>query len=72
MVSPLILTNVVYTIVDSYVRSAPVALAHDLTMATAARNFGLSATFSLMTALVMTFLILISGLIISRKVFYQT
>ena len=72
MVSPLILTNVVYTIVDNYVRSAPLALAHDLTMATAARNFGLSATFSLLTALVMTILILISGLIISRKVFYQT
>ena len=72
MVSPLILTNVVYTIVDNYVRSEPLALAHELTMATAARNFGLSATFSLMTALVMTLLILVSGLIISRKVFYQT
>ena len=72
MVSPLILTNVVYTIVDSYVQSEPVRMAHTLTMATAARNFGLSAVFSLVTALVMTVLILVSCLIISRKVFYQT
>ena len=70
MISPLILTNVVYTVVDNYIRSAPVNMAQALTGA-AARNFGLSAAFSIITTIVMTTLILVSCLIISRKVFYQ-
>ena len=70
MISPLILTNVMYTIVDSYIRSQPVAMANDLAFG-AAQNYGLSSAFSLLSALAVSILMVITGLLISRKVFYQ-
>ena len=72
MISPLILTNVVYTIIDNYIHSAPVTMATNLAFGGAVRNFGLSSAFSLISALVITAIIFISTMIISRKVFYQT
>ena len=70
MISPLILTNVMYTIVDNYIRSQPVAMANNLAFG-AAQNYGLSSTFSLLSALAISILMLVSGILISRKVFYQ-
>ena len=71
MISPLILANTVYTIVDMYAVSTPVAMAHTQAFG-AARNFGLSAVFSLSSAAAVALLILISGFLISRKVVYLT
>ena len=70
MISPLILTNVMYTIVDNYIRSQPIAMANSLAFG-AAQNFGLSSAFSLLSALAISILMIVSGLLISRKVFYQ-
>jgi len=70
MVSPLILTNVVFTIVDSFSRSAPVNLA--FTTAFGQQNFGLSAAFSIISAFVICVFLLITGYLISRKVYYRT
>ena len=70
MISPLILTNVMYTIVDNYVNSPVITMANNMAFG-AARNFGLSSAFSLISAAAITTIMLISGLLISRKVFYQ-
>jgi len=72
MISPLILTNVVYTIVDNFVGSPLIPLANNLAFGSGVSNFGLSATFSLISTAAVSLLILISGFAISRKVFYQT
>lgn len=68
MVSPLILTNVVYTIVDYFVVSEVV----DVSYVTAFTNlnFGLSATMSIISTLMVSLILLVSGYLISRKVFY--
>lgn len=71
MISPLILTNVIYTIVDNYINSEPVTMANNLAFG-AARNFGLSSAFSLISTLAIIVVIAVSSFIISRKVFYQT
>lgn len=70
MVSPLILTNVVYTIVDTYSNSEVVTMAHQV--AFSQQNFGLSAAMSLVSSAVTCLVLLILGIFISRKVFYQT
>lgn len=69
MVSPLILTNVIYTIVDTYSNSEVVKMAH--TVAFNQQNFGLSAAMSIISAAVTCLVLLILGVIISRNVFYQ-
>ncbi|EXX90413.1 ABC transporter permease [Paenibacillus darwinianus] len=68
MVSPLILTNAIYTIIDSFTDS-PVT---QTIFATAfqTQNFGLSAAMSWLYTLVVGVLLLIVGVLISRKVFY--
>ncbi|WP_313999567.1 sugar ABC transporter permease [uncultured Paenibacillus sp.] len=68
MVSPLILTNVIYTIIDSF-SDSPVT---QTIFATAfqTQNFGLSAAMSWLYTLVVGGLLLIVGVLISRKVFY--
>jgi len=72
MISPLILTNTVYTIVDIFATSQPITMARNLAFGVGISNFGLSAVFSLTSALLVTLLILISGFLISRKVVYLT
>ena len=69
MVSPLILTNVIYTIVDIYSKSGIVNLAYD----TAFRHFnlGLGAAMSLASSVAASIILLAVGYLISRKVFYQ-
>lgn len=69
MVSPLIVTNVVYTIVDLYSQSEIITMASQT--AFTEMNFGLSSAMSLLSsASVSIILVVVSG-IISRKVFYN-
>jgi len=70
MISPLLLTNVVYTIVDGFSESEVVTLAHET--AFGRLNFGLSAVMSISSSIMIAFVLIITGFIISKKVFYQT
>ncbi len=68
MVSPLILTNVVYTIVDSFVNSEVVDMAYSAAFDTF--NYGLSAAMSLLSTLIVCLILLIVGAIITKFTFY--
>jgi len=68
MVSPLILTNVVYTIVDTYAESSVVDMA--LHMAFTNQNFGVASAMSIVSALLACLVLLIVGWAISKFVFY--
>ncbi|MCL1988061.1 MAG: sugar ABC transporter permease [Firmicutes bacterium] len=68
MVSPLILTNVVYTIVDTFAQSQVVQTAHN--QAFVMQQFGVSAAMSLVSSLLACVLLLFVGWIISKRVFY--
>ncbi|MCL2016214.1 MAG: sugar ABC transporter permease [Defluviitaleaceae bacterium] len=68
MVSPLILTNVVYTIVDTFAQSQVVQTAHN--QAFTMQQFGVSAAMSLISSLLACLLLLLVGWIISKRVFY--
>lgn len=70
MVSPLILTNVVYTIVDLYSQTEIITLAS--TVAFTELNFGLSATISLISSTSICLILAILCAYISKKVFYQS
>nr|WP_090888721.1 sugar ABC transporter permease [Evansella caseinilytica] len=69
MVSPLILVNMVYTIIDSFTRS-PVT---DLILSTGFDNFnfGLSSAMAWLYFVSIMLILLISTYFISKKVFYQ-
>ncbi|MFD2657959.1 carbohydrate ABC transporter permease [Gracilibacillus thailandensis] len=69
MVSPLILVNLVYTIIDSFARS-PVT---DLILETGfdAFNFGLSSAMAWVYFISIMLILGVSSYIISKKVFYQ-
>ncbi len=69
MVSPLILTNVIYTIVDSFVDSPVVEKAYE--MAFAQFDWGISVAMSLLSSVSVCIILLIVGVVISRKVFYH-
>ena len=68
MVSPLILTNVIYTIVDSFVNSEVV----DMAYYTAFTNYdyGLSSAMSMLSTLIICTILLVVGALITRKTFY--
>lgn len=68
MVSPLIVTNVVYTIVDGFMKSDVVQEAYD--MAFTSFNWGVSVAMSLMSSLVVCVVLAVIVKLISRKVFY--
>jgi ABC-type sugar transport system permease subunit len=70
MVSPLILTNVIYTIIDTYSRSNIVNIAY--ATAFSEFNFGLSAAMSVISAIAACLILLISGFVISKYVYYAT
>ena len=72
LISPLILTNTVYTLVDMFVVSQPLQMAYNLAFGPGVANFGLSAVFSLVSTAVVTVLILVSGFLISRRIIYLT
>jgi ABC-type sugar transport system permease subunit len=68
MVSPLILTNVVYTIVDSFVNSNVVDIAYREAFKN--YNYGLSASMSMLSTIAVCFILVVIGALISRKTFY--
>ncbi len=68
MVSPLILTNVVYTIVDSFVNSRVVDMAYQA--AFTSFNYGLSAAMSMLSTLIVSAILLIVGAAITKFTFY--
>lgn len=68
MVSPLILTNIVYTIVDSFVQSEVVEKTQ--TVAFTNYNYGAGSAMSLVSTVVVCAILGISGYIISKKTFY--
>ncbi|CAI6036515.1 hypothetical protein PAECIP112173_00841 [Paenibacillus sp. JJ-100] len=69
MLSPLILTNLVYTIVDSFISDQTSRLVVDT--AFKSFNFGLSAAMSWMYFGVIALILWVTTAIVSRKVFYQ-
>jgi ABC-type sugar transport system permease subunit len=70
MVSPLILTNVVYTIVDTYQRSEIADFIYDIAFTNF--NFGLSSAMSVLSSTVVCLVLLLAGYGISKYVYYQT
>lgn len=70
MVMPHIITNVVYTIVDSFTNSEVVELAYNTALSEF--NYGLSSVFSLVSSVVTcAILVLIVGLIQKRTFYYN-
>ena len=69
MVSPLILTNIIYTIIDSFADSPVTKIIY--TTAFTSQNFGLSAAMSWLYTIAVSILLIIIGYAISKKVFYQ-
>jgi len=69
MVSPLILTNVVYTIVDRYTQSNIVEIAHQT--AFIGQNFGLASAMSIISTALVCLLLFIAGFGINKYVYYQ-
>ncbi|WP_274361292.1 carbohydrate ABC transporter permease [Paenibacillus thermotolerans] len=68
MVSPLILTNVIYTIIDSFSNSKVTQTIYST--AFQAQNFGLSAAMAWLYTLVVSVILIVIGVLISRRVFY--
>lgn len=68
MVSPLILTNVVYTIVDSFIISDVVDKAYE--MAFTSFNWGVSVAMSLVSTTIVCVILLVVGKVLSKKTFY--
>lgn len=68
MVSPLILTNVIYTIIDSFSNSTITRTIY--TTAFQSLDFGLSAAMAWLYTIVISIILIIIGVTISRKVFY--
>ena len=68
MVMPHIITNVVYTVVDSFVESDVVDLAYKT--AFTEYNYGLSSTFSLVSTIITCIILVIVCGFISKRTFY--
>jgi ABC-type sugar transport system permease subunit len=69
MVSPLIVTNVVYTVVDSFVRSPVVQLSYNTIFRL--HNYSLGSVFSLVSMLAVCLLLFIACAIISKHTYYH-
>jgi ABC-type sugar transport system permease subunit len=68
MVSPLILTNVIYTVIDSFADSQVTQTIYQT--AFTAQNFGLSAAMAWLYTIVVSIILVVIGVLISRRVFY--
>ncbi|GGG18493.1 carbohydrate ABC transporter permease [Paenibacillus aceti] len=68
MISPIMLTNVVYTVIDSYNRNELSVMIKDT--AFQSLNFSLSAAMAWVYFLIVSIILLITTGLISRKVFY--
>lgn len=69
MVSPLILVNMIYTIIDSFSRNEMTDLIKETGFANF--DFGLSSAMAWLYFVSIMLILLISSYIVSRKVFYQ-
>jgi ABC-type sugar transport system permease subunit len=69
MVSPLILTNMVYTIIDGFNNNQTTKIIND--MAFGKLNFGLSAAMSWLYLAVVALVLAVCTALVSRKVFYH-
>jgi ABC-type sugar transport system permease subunit len=69
MVSPLIMTNIIYTIIDSFSDSPITKTIYETAFRT--QNFGLSASMSWLYTLIVSALLIVIGFLVSKKVFYQ-
>lgn len=69
LVSPLILTNVIYTIIDSFTGSAVTDMIFSTAFTT--QNFGLSAAMSWIYTIIISVILVIIGLLLSRRVHYN-
>jgi ABC-type sugar transport system permease subunit len=69
MVSPLILTNVIYTIIDSFTGSAVTDMI--FTTAFKTQNFGLSSAMSWVYTLIVSFVLVVIGVVLSKRVHYN-
>lgn len=71
MVMPHIITNIVYTVVDSFAKSDVIELAYDTAFGPT-MNYGLSSVFSLVsTVITCLILVLVCGLIQKRTFYYN-
>jgi len=70
LISPLILTNYIYTVVDGYTASTVFNLANETAFFNL--NFGLASAMSVATSGIILLLLLVSGYAISRYVVYQS
>lgn len=68
MVSPLILTNIIYTIIDSFTDSEVTRTIYNTAFQT--QNFGLSASMAWLYTLTVSFILVIIGVLVSKRVFY--
>ncbi|MFD0960552.1 carbohydrate ABC transporter permease [Paenibacillus chungangensis] len=68
MISPILLTNVVYTVVDAYSRNELSEMIRDT--AFQSLNFSLSAAMAWVYFLVVTVILVVTTSLISRKIFY--
>lgn len=68
MVTPLILTNIVYTIVDSFVTSEIVDVAYEEAFTN--YTYGLSSAMSLLSTIIVVVILIIVGVVISKRTFY--
>jgi len=69
IISPLIITNIVYTVVDRYVTSTVVAMAHE--SAFLHWNFGLSAAMSIVSSFAILLILFVVCGAISKIAFYH-
>jgi hypothetical protein len=70
MVSPLIVTNIVYTFVDSFISSSVAGLSYE-TIFGASMNFALGSVFSLISMVVVCLILFGVCAVISKRTFYQ-
>ncbi|AOZ92024.1 carbohydrate ABC transporter permease [Paenibacillus crassostreae] len=68
MVSPLLLTNIIFTIIDSFSDSSITQTIYSTAFQT--QNFGLSAAMSWLYTLVVSAILVIIGIMVSKRVFY--
>jgi ABC-type sugar transport system permease subunit len=69
MVSPLILTNVVYTVIDSYTQSEVIRLAYEVSFRQ--QNYGLGNAMSIVSTMATSMILAVVCYALSRFVFYH-
>jgi len=70
MVSPLILTNVVYTIIDSFAISPVVTLSYSTIFSE--YNYGLGSVFSIVSSLAVCLILVLVATVLGKRTFYYT